>query len=90
MPLSLQRNDLLCDKNYLAGTWKTAALGATFAVNDPADESLVARVPDSTSADARQAADAAHEAFPAWKARPARERAQIVKRWHAAIMPALG
>jgi succinate-semialdehyde dehydrogenase/glutarate-semialdehyde dehydrogenase len=40
-------------------------------------------VPDSAPADARAAVDAAHAAFPAWRDRTGRERAQILKRWNA-------
>jgi succinate-semialdehyde dehydrogenase / glutarate-semialdehyde dehydrogenase len=72
--------------NYIAGRWQAAQGGRQFEVRDPADESLVASVPDSTTVDARLAADAAHQAFPEWRALPARERAQILKRWHAAIL----
>ncbi|MBI5275765.1 MAG: NAD-dependent succinate-semialdehyde dehydrogenase [Burkholderiales bacterium] len=71
--------------NFIAGAWQPAGAGAGFEVRNPADETLVAEVPDSTAVDARWAADAAHAAFPAWKARTARERAQVLKRWLALI-----
>src|SRR5204863_5082013 len=55
-------------------------------VSDPATDTVFAQVPDAGAADARAAADAAHAAFPAWRATPARARAQLLKRWHALIV----
>jgi succinate-semialdehyde dehydrogenase/glutarate-semialdehyde dehydrogenase len=43
-------------------------------------------VPDSGAQDARQAADAAYTAFEPWRALSARDRAQLLKRWHALIL----
>jgi succinate-semialdehyde dehydrogenase/glutarate-semialdehyde dehydrogenase len=72
--------------NFIGGEWLPAAQGARFAVHDPADDSLVAQVPDSGADDARRAADAAAAALAGWKARTAQERAQVLKRWHALIV----
>jgi succinate-semialdehyde dehydrogenase / glutarate-semialdehyde dehydrogenase len=72
--------------NYIAGAWVPAGEGRTFDVRNPADESLVAQVPDSGAADAQHAADAAHEALAAWKSKTAGERAKVLKKWHALIV----
>ncbi len=72
--------------NYINGSWQHALDGACYHVNNPADGSLIASVPDSSADDARAAVDAATAALPAWKARSARERAQLIKRWHALIV----
>jgi succinate-semialdehyde dehydrogenase/glutarate-semialdehyde dehydrogenase len=72
--------------NYIAGSWQPAGQGRAFEVRNPADESLIAQVPDSGAQDAQRAADAAHAALPAWKAKTAGERAQILKKWHALIV----
>lgn len=61
------------------GQWVTSA--KTFPVTDPATGAKLADVPDLTPADATRAIDAAHKAFPAWAAKPAKERAQILRRW---------
>lgn len=61
------------------GEWITSA--KTFAVTDPATGLKIADVPDLTADDARRAVDAAHQTFPAWAAKPAKERAQILRRW---------
>jgi len=85
MPLTLQRDDLLPGRN-LIGTWRDAHDGRRLHVSDPATETVFASVPDSGAADARAAVDAAHAAFPAWRAVPAKQRAAILKRWNDLIL----
>jgi succinate-semialdehyde dehydrogenase/glutarate-semialdehyde dehydrogenase len=85
MPLSLQSRDLLPGKN-LIGTWRDARSGRRFDVSDPATDAIFASVPDSGAEDARAAVDAAHAAFPAWSAVPAKQRASILKRWNDLII----
>lgn len=71
--------------NCIAGRWQAAQDGRTFEVRNPADDSLIAQVADGGAADARLAADAAAGALPAWKARMARERCLVLKKWQALI-----
>ncbi|NRF67515.1 NAD-dependent succinate-semialdehyde dehydrogenase [Aquincola sp. S2] len=85
MPLTLQRDDLMPGRN-LIGEWREAAEGRRFDVTDPATDTVFASVPDSGAADAHAAVDAAHAAFPAWRALPAKQRAQILKRWNALML----
>jgi len=73
-------------RNFIAGQWRDALRGERFAVTDPADDCLVADVPDSDAQDARAAVDAAQAAFPAWRATPAKQRAAILKRWNDLVM----
>jgi succinate-semialdehyde dehydrogenase / glutarate-semialdehyde dehydrogenase len=77
---------MILNDNFIAGQWRGATSGARFAVTDPADDSLVAEVPDSGAEDARLAVDAAAAAFPAWRAVPAKQRAQVIKRWNDLVM----
>lgn len=84
--LALSRQDLLCDGNYIAGKWQPARSLARYAVADPADDNVFAHVPDSASADATDAVDAAASAFDSWRAKPARDRAALIRRWHALIL----
>jgi succinate-semialdehyde dehydrogenase/glutarate-semialdehyde dehydrogenase len=79
------RHDLLRTQNFVNGQWVAGHDGRLFDVTDPATGERVAQVPDSGPADARAAADAAHAAFPAWRARPGRERSRLLRRWHALI-----
>lgn len=86
MPLALTRNDLLLTKNFIAGQWRDARGARRSPVEDPATGEVFTQVSDSGEADAADAADAAYAAFPSWRAQTARQRAQVIKRWHAAIM----
>ncbi|WP_280151910.1 NAD-dependent succinate-semialdehyde dehydrogenase [Piscinibacter sp. XHJ-5] len=85
MPLSIRRDDLLPGRNFI-GRWCEAQLGRRFDVADPATDTVFASVPDSGEDDARAALEAAHAAFTAWRAVPARQRAQILKRWNDLIV----
>ncbi|MBU9676250.1 NAD-dependent succinate-semialdehyde dehydrogenase [Burkholderia multivorans] len=86
MSLALSRTELLRTANLIDGTWRDALDGRRYAVDDPATFDRVADVPDSAAADARAATDSAARALPAWRATPARERAGILRAWHAAIV----
>ncbi|BEP35043.1 NAD-dependent succinate-semialdehyde dehydrogenase [Variovorax sp. V59] len=85
MPLTLNRPELQRTANFIAGEWCSAA-DRTLDVTDPATGALIAQVPDSGSDAARAAADAAHAAFPAWRRTPAKQRAQILKRWNDLVL----
>ena len=85
MSLSIHRDDLLPGRNFI-GRWCDAEDGRRFDVTDPATDAVFASVPDSGAADARAALEAAHAAFPAWRAVPAKQRAQIIKRWNDLIL----
>ena len=85
MTLSIHRDDLLPGRNYI-GRWCDAEEGRRFDVTDPATDARVASVPDSGAADARAALDAAQAAFATWRAVPAKQRAQILKRWNDLIV----
>ena len=67
----------------IGGEWVTSK--KIFPVLDPATGDKLADVPDLTPDDAKRAIDAAHEAFPAWAAKPAKERAHILRRWYDLI-----
>ncbi len=85
MSLSIQHADLIRSTNYIAGEW-TAATGPLLDVTDPATGDLIMRVPDSGADEARAALDAAHAAFPTWRKVPAKQRAQIIKRWNDLVL----
>ncbi|WP_175793492.1 NAD-dependent succinate-semialdehyde dehydrogenase [Burkholderia ambifaria] len=86
MPLTLSRPELVRTANLIDGAWRDARDGRRFDVTDPATLDTVAQAPDSDAADAHAATDAAARALPAWRATPARDRAAILRAWHAAIV----
>ena len=66
--------------------------GAAFAVDDPATGETIASVPDLGAAETARAIAAAEAAFPAWRARTAKERAAILRNWQgdrARVRPAV-
>ncbi|MGN6668384.1 MAG: NAD-dependent succinate-semialdehyde dehydrogenase [Trinickia sp.] len=77
---------MICADNFINGQWIAAASGRRFAVTDPATGNPIADVADSGAADARAAADAAAAALPAWRAMLPKERAGLLRRWHALIL----
>jgi len=86
MESTLQRPDLLRSSHYIDGHWCEAIGGARLDVDDPALASTFASVPDGDARDAAAALEAAHAAFPAWRAVPARERSRILARWNALVL----
>ncbi|GAA4353906.1 NAD-dependent succinate-semialdehyde dehydrogenase [Variovorax defluvii] len=78
--------ELVRNANYIDGVWKKSDQGRYFDVVDPATGATIVRVPDSGAADARAAADAAHEAFATWRKVPAKARALIIKRWNDLVL----
>ncbi|AOJ03701.1 NAD-dependent succinate-semialdehyde dehydrogenase [Burkholderia mayonis] len=86
MSLTLSRTTLIRTGNLIDGEWRPAASGSRYAVSDPAALDVIAEAADSGADDARAATDAAARALPAWRATTARERAAILRAWHAAIV----
>ncbi|AOK63474.1 NAD-dependent succinate-semialdehyde dehydrogenase [Burkholderia ubonensis] len=86
MSLTIQNPSLLPGANLIGAEWSAAADGRTLNVFDPATDEVFAVVPDSGAADARHAVDVAHAAFATWKKVPAKQRAQIVKRWNDLVV----
>lgn len=64
---------------FIGGSWRDGADGEEFAVENPADGSLVARVASATPADAVAAVAAADAAQAGWAAEPPRVRSEILR-----------
>lgn len=58
------------------------------AVTNPANGSVIARVPDFGAAETAEAIKAASAAFAEWAGRTGKERAAILRRWYEAILAA--
>ena len=63
---------------YIDGKWQPAASGRTFESTNPATSEVLGKVSDADTADVKAAIAAAEAAFPAWSARTAYERADIL------------
>jgi len=66
---------------YVDGAWVSAGDGGVFSVTNPADGGEIGTVPQFGVADTQRAIDAAEAAWPAWRAKTAKERSQILRRW---------
>ncbi|ARJ67326.1 succinate-semialdehyde dehydrogenase (NADP(+)) [Magnetospirillum sp. ME-1] len=86
--LKLSDSALLRDHAYVNGTWVAAQSGERLAVTNPANGTLVGHVPAMGAAETRAAIDAAERAWGPWKAKTAKERSIILKRWYELIMAA--
>jgi succinate-semialdehyde dehydrogenase/glutarate-semialdehyde dehydrogenase len=67
-------------QQFIAGRWVHSSSNRFFAVHNPATGAVLAWAPDSNRTDARQAIDAAAQAFPTWSRLPAPARALILHR----------
>ena len=83
---SLHDPTLLRQQCYVDGAWIDADDKKTIAVHNPADGQLIGTVPSVGVAETRRAIDAASAAWPAWRARTARERSAILRKWYDLMM----
>ncbi|MBS0471015.1 MAG: NAD-dependent succinate-semialdehyde dehydrogenase [Proteobacteria bacterium] len=82
--LKLNDQTLLRPDSYIDGAWVPAA--SRFAVKDKATGEIIAEVADCGPAETRAAVEAAAEAWPAWRAKTAKERAALMRKWFELIM----
>lgn len=84
--LKLSDKTLLRADAYVNGAWTNARSGARFPVTNPATGEIIADVANLDADDTRAAVEAAHEALPAWRAKTAKERAVLMRKWFELIM----
>src|SRR5690606_31273373 len=70
----------------IGGDWRDADGGGTCEVTNPATGERLGTVPDMGAAETAAAIEAAAAAFPAWAARTAQDRANVLRRMHALMM----
>ncbi len=71
---------------YIDGAWVDADNQSTLAVHNPADGVQIGTVPNMGAAETRRAIEAANAAWPAWRAKSAKERAAILRKWYDLMM----
>ncbi|HXF65950.1 MAG TPA: NADP-dependent succinate-semialdehyde dehydrogenase [Burkholderiales bacterium] len=84
--VQLKDMSLFRQQCYINGEWVDADDGSTLAVYNPADGVQIGTVPNMGAAEARRAIEAADAAFPAWRAKTAKERAAILRKWYELMM----
>ena len=81
---TLQDNELFQTGYLVDGQWKT--LDTTFDVLNPATGDTIAKVAKAGKQQTEEAIAAASKAFPAWRAKTAKERSAILYRWYELII----
>ena len=84
--LTLKNPTLLKQLCYLDGRWTAADSGAAIDVTNPATGEILGTIPRMGTDETRRAIEAAGKALPAWRARTAKERSTILRRWFELIM----
>jgi succinate-semialdehyde dehydrogenase / glutarate-semialdehyde dehydrogenase len=84
--LSLRDMSLFRQQAFVGGRWEDAASGQTTRVLNPADGKVIGTIPRMGVAETRRAIEAAERALPEWRARTAKERAQILRKWFDLMM----
>jgi len=82
--LKLTDPSLLREQCYIDGQWRDGA--ERIEVTNPATGEPVASVPKLGTEDARAAIEAAHRAQPAWRAKTAKERSILLRKWCELIL----
>ena len=79
--LKLDDPKLLRQKCYIDGAWADADNGQTIKVTNPVDSGAIGTVPRAGTAETRRAIEAANAAYPGWRAKTAKDRATILRKW---------
>src|SRR5687768_8506686 len=82
--LPLKDPKLFRTQCYLDGQWISGS--QTLSVVNPATGSVLGTVPKLGNEETRRAIDAAERAWPAWRAKTAKERAVILRKWFDLMM----
>ncbi len=88
MAASLELKDptLFREACYIDGKWVGADSDQTVDVTNPASGDLLGTIPKMGADETRRAVEAANAAYPAWRAKTAKERATILRKWFDLMM----
>jgi succinate-semialdehyde dehydrogenase/glutarate-semialdehyde dehydrogenase len=84
--LKLQDQKLFRQQAYIDGEWVEAIGTASLPVKNPASGETLGTVPKMAAEETRRAIEAANQAMPAWRAKTAKQRAQILRKWADLMM----
>ncbi len=82
----LRDQALFRERCYVDGEWVAAASAQTIDVDNPATGEIVGTVPRLGASEVRRAIDAAAQALSAWRAKTAKERAGVLRKWFDLMM----
>jgi succinate-semialdehyde dehydrogenase/glutarate-semialdehyde dehydrogenase len=84
--VELKDKSLFRQQCYIDGAWVDADDKATLTVVNPATGVPVGTVPKMGVAETKRAIEAANAAWPAWRAKTAKERSNILRKWFELMM----
>lgn len=85
--MSINTNSALFRQQaYIDGQWVDAQNKSVFEVTNPADNTVIAKVSNVGAVETQKAIEAAEKALPAWRAKTAKERSQILNKWFRLMM----
>ena len=84
--MKLKNAKLFRQQCFIDGAWCDADNKATVEVTNPADGAVIGTVPKMGAAETRRAIEAANAAWPEWRARTAKERATLLRRWYDLVL----
>jgi succinate-semialdehyde dehydrogenase/glutarate-semialdehyde dehydrogenase len=84
--MKLQDAKLFRQQCYIDGAWVDADDRSTIAVENPANGERLGNVPNMGAVETRRAIAAAEQALPAWRAKTAKERAVVLRKWFDLMM----
>ncbi|MBZ0146412.1 MAG: NAD-dependent succinate-semialdehyde dehydrogenase [Pseudorhodoplanes sp.] len=79
--LSLRDDSLWREACYVGGEWIAADSADTIKIDNPATGENLGSVPNMGAPEAKRAIEEANAAWPAWRAKTAKERSAILRRW---------
>ena len=84
--LKLKDPTLFREACCIDGKWLTADSNQSIEVTNPASGEVLGTIPKMGADETRRAIDAANAAYPAWRAKTAKERASILRKWFDLMM----
>jgi len=84
--LALKDSTLFREACYVNGEWIAADSSETIDVTNPATGDVLGTTPKMGADETRRAIEAANAAYPAWRAKTAKERATILRKWFDLMM----
>jgi succinate-semialdehyde dehydrogenase / glutarate-semialdehyde dehydrogenase len=84
--LPLHDMSLFREQAFVGGRWEDSSNGLRKNVFNPANGKIIGTIPNLGAVETRRAIEAADKALPDWRARTAKERAQILRRWFDLMM----
>ncbi|MEE2997684.1 MAG: NADP-dependent succinate-semialdehyde dehydrogenase [Pseudomonadota bacterium] len=84
--LDLKDPNLFREACYINGEWVGAGSNETIDVSNPATGETLGTIPKLGADETREAIEAANKAYPLWRAKTAKERAVVLRKWFELII----